>query len=65
MHLAPTEVDTYAGFRAPDKRPYMEASIGIENIFKIFQVEALWRLSYLDNPQARQFGFRVGVAFYF
>jgi hypothetical protein len=63
--FSPTEVDTYAGFRAPNKRPYMEASIGIENIFKIFQVEALWRLSYLDNPQARQFGFRVGVAFYF
>ena len=61
----PTEVDTYAGFRAPNKRPYMEASIGIENILKVFQIEALWRLTYLDNPQAAQFGVRAGVAFYF
>jgi hypothetical protein len=63
--FVPTEVDTYAGYRSPSKRPYMEASVGIENILKVFQIEALWRLSYLDNPQARQFGIRVGVAFYF
>jgi len=25
----------------------------------------VWRLSYLDNPQARQFGIRAGAAFYF
>jgi hypothetical protein len=43
----------------------MEASVGIENILKVFQVEAVWRLSYLDNPQARRFGIRAGVAFYF
>lgn len=63
--FVPTEADTYAGYQSPSERPYMEASVGIENILKVFQVEALWRLSYLDNPQARQFGFRVGVAFYF
>ncbi len=61
----PTEEDTYAGFRTPSKRPYMEASVGIENILKIFQVELAWRLSYLDNPQARRFGLRFGMAFYF
>lgn len=60
-----TEVDTYAGFRAPNGRPYMEASVGIENILKIFQIEAIWRMTYLDNPQASIFGLRVGVAFYF
>ena len=63
--FVPTETDTYAGFRAPDKRPYMEASIGIENILKVFQVELAWRLSYLDNPQATRFGLRFGTAFYF
>ncbi|TXB67939.1 DUF5686 and carboxypeptidase-like regulatory domain-containing protein [Phaeodactylibacter luteus] len=61
----PTTENTYPGFRAPDKRPYMEASVGIENILKVFQIEAVWRLSYLDNPQARRFGLRGGVAFYF
>jgi len=43
----------------------MEASVGIENILKVLQIEAVWRLSYLDNPQARQFGIRAGAAFYF
>ena len=64
-NFIPTEDFTYAGFRTPEKRPYMEASVGIENILKVFQVEVLWRLSYLDNPQAAQFGLRMGVAFYF
>ncbi|MBN1118804.1 MAG: carboxypeptidase-like regulatory domain-containing protein [Bacteroidales bacterium] len=31
-------------------KPYIEAGFGLENILKIFRVEALWRLSYLDNP---------------
>lgn len=30
-------------------KPYSEASIGIENIFQVFRVEALWRLAYWDN----------------
>lgn len=63
--FVPTTENTYPGFRTPNERPYMEASVGIENILKVFQVEAVWRLSYLDNPQARRFGIRAGVAFYF
>lgn len=63
--FVPTDADTYAGFRTPSKRPYMEASVGIENILKVFQLELAWRLSYLDNPQARRFGLRFGTAFYF
>jgi len=63
--FVPTEENTYPGFRTPSARPYMEASVGIENILKVLQIEAVWRLSYLDNPQARQFGIRAGAAFYF
>jgi hypothetical protein len=40
-------------------RGYYEASIGIENIFKFFRIDAVWRLSYLDMPNATQFGIRV------
>ena len=29
--------------------PYYEAGAGIENIFKIFRIDALWRLSYIDK----------------
>ena len=30
-------------------KPFAEAAVGIENIFKVLRVDALWRLSYLDN----------------
>jgi len=45
--------------------PYLEASIGIENIFKIFRVDAMWRLSYLDHDNIEKFGLRLLVQFVF
>lgn len=45
--------------------PYWEASVGIENIFKIFRVDAMWRLSYLDHDNIENFGLRVMVQFVF
>ena len=39
--------------------PYMEASTGIENIFRLFRVDALWRLTYRENPNIRKFGVRA------
>ncbi len=45
--------------------PYVEASVGIENIFKIFRVDAMWRLSYLDHDDIQPFGLRVMVQFVF
>lgn len=59
------DYQTYLGFRTPNRTPYMEAGIGIENIFKVFRVEALWRLNYLDNPEAPKFVIMGGTAFYF
>ena len=44
-----------------DNTPYMEASIGIYNIFKFLQVEYVRRLTYLDNPGASKHGIRVMV----
>jgi hypothetical protein len=38
--------------------PYYEAGIGIENIFKLFRVDAIWRFSYLDHPNVSPFGIR-------
>lgn len=45
--------------------PYMEASVGIENIFKIFRVDAMWRLSYLEHDNIEKFGLRILVQFVF
>jgi len=36
--------------------PYAEAGFGVENIFKFFRVDAIWRLTYLDNPNIMKFG---------
>lgn len=60
----PTIENDYNGFRAPSRTPYMEAGIGIENILKIIRIDALWRLNYLDNPQAGKF-FVVGGFYFF
>ena len=40
-------------------KPYVEAGVGIENIFKLFRVEATWRLAYLKNPDIQIFGLRA------
>jgi len=40
-------------------KPYVEAAIGIENIFKVFRIDMLWRLSYLDNPDIFKVGLRA------
>lgn len=41
------------------EEPYMEASVGIENIFKLFRIDALWRLSHLNNPNIARFNIRT------
>src|SRR6056297_2491051 len=45
--------------------PYFEAGVGIENIFKIFRLDALWRLSYLDHENIEKFGLRATVQIIF
>jgi hypothetical protein len=42
-------------------RPYYEAGVGIENIFRLIRVEAMWRLSQLDHSGIQRFGIRFNV----
>lgn len=51
----------FIGIRSPASVPFMETSIGIENIFKVLRVDALWRLNYLDNPEAMPFLVKLGM----
>ena len=46
-------------------KPYFEASAGIENIFQILRVDAVWRLSYLNNPNIDKFGIRIKLQIQF
>lgn len=42
-------------------KPFMEAGVGIENIFHVFSIEYFRRLSYLNNPYARRDGIYIGL----
>jgi len=44
-----------------EDKPYIEAGVGITNIFKIFRVDLIRRFSYLEHPGAAKYGVRLGV----
>ena len=50
-------------------KPYMESSLGIENIFKFLRLDVIWRLSYLDNEfegiKVNPLGLRAKLQFEF
>ncbi len=47
------------------KQPYIEVGLGVENILKIFRVDAVWRLSYLDRPNIQVFSPRAKIQIIF
>jgi hypothetical protein len=53
------------GLKSLENDPYYEANIGIENIFKIFRVDAVWRLSHLDVPDAEPIRIKMSMQFLF
>jgi hypothetical protein len=47
---------------------YWETGAGIENIFKFLRIDAIWRLTHLDdhqNPNAGKFGVFASAMFNF
>ena len=56
---------TQTFFGAFGNKPYMEASFGFENIFKVLRVDGVWRLTYRDNPNIQRFSIRMTLSFYF
>jgi hypothetical protein len=54
-----------------DKVPYIELGAGIENIFKIFRVDAFWRATHTDSRGSAfsfkygNFGVRLGIQLQF
>ena len=45
--------------------PYMECSVGLENIFKILRIHYYRRLTYLDHPDIKKGGIRIALRFTF
>jgi hypothetical protein len=45
------EFSEYPGNLRPfGNEPYLEAGVGLENIIKFFRVDAIWRLTHLNDP---------------
>ncbi len=47
------------------EKPFVEAALGVENIFKVLRVDFIWRLTYLDNPNIVKYGIRAKLQFDF
>lgn len=48
-------VDRYSFESLEPNKPFAEVGYGIDNIFKVFRLQAFHRLTYLDNPKAERF----------
>lgn len=55
---------TISSFSFTDK-PYIEASVGLSNIFKILRIDYVRRLNYLDQPNVPNWGIRARFKFDF
>lgn len=47
------------------EKPYVETGVGIENIFKIVRIDAVWRLTHLDHPSIAKWGIRANLQILF
>ncbi|SEL81433.1 DUF5686 and carboxypeptidase-like regulatory domain-containing protein [Parapedobacter koreensis] len=61
VFLLPTDEQGRATTFALTRKPYMEASVGLENILNVLRVEYVRRLSYLDHPDIDKGGIRFSV----
>lgn len=50
-------------FKQLGNTPYVELGYGVENIFKVFSVEAFHRITHLNGPDVRSFGLKFNVEF--
>jgi hypothetical protein len=53
------------GLMSLSQGPFVEAAMGVENIFKIVRIDLLRRLTYLDNPNIFTWGVRMKLQFDF
>lgn len=65
MSQANTDYNRDSNFNITGREPFMEASVGIENIFHVVSIDYYRRLDYLDNPYARKDGIYLGITLVF
>ncbi len=65
MSAANISANSGNSIQFPSSVPYLEAGAGVENIFRFLRVDAFWRLTYRELPDATLFGVRASVQFGF
>jgi hypothetical protein len=61
MNAANTALNKDNNIHTTGATPYAEAGVGIENIFNVFSIDAIWRLNHLNNsPNTTRFGIYTG-----
>ncbi|HRP89319.1 MAG TPA: DUF5686 family protein [Edaphocola sp.] len=63
--LFPKSSDGQSIVHTLDKLPYMEASIGLENILKVIRIDLVRRLTYRNLPHTPDWGLRISFGFDF
>ncbi|MBO6118253.1 MAG: carboxypeptidase-like regulatory domain-containing protein [Bacteroidales bacterium] len=48
-----------------EEKPYVEANVGIDNIFKVMRIDYVRRFTYLENPNISKWGIRFRFRFTF
>ncbi|MDB5149240.1 MAG: hypothetical protein JWQ57_3260 [Mucilaginibacter sp.] len=56
LYRFPTGAGDANGTYALGNKPYVEAGVGIGNIFKFLRVDGIKRFNYLDHPGAAEYG---------
>lgn len=46
-----------------EKKPYIEASVGVSNILKVLRIDLIKRFTYLGNPNVSSLGIRIQLKF--
>ncbi|WP_317897866.1 DUF5686 and carboxypeptidase-like regulatory domain-containing protein [Aurantibacillus circumpalustris] len=65
LYKLPTTLEGVPITHSLEKKPYVEGSVGITNIFKFFRVDLVKRFTYLDHPDISKLGIRVRFRFDF
>lgn len=55
----PTDLDGNTTTFTLKQDPYVEVSAGIGNIFKVFRIDVVRRVTYLNNPNVSDYGIRA------
>lgn len=59
LYRLPYDNNDYESYYLKSTLPYIEASVGIENIFKVLRVDYVRRFTYTDNPGISKWGIRI------